>query len=386
MGTHLKSTQHKMYNKAIAVLLLVTITNTTSHPTPDFGLSGVIEGVSNKVIGELTETLTNDGGIDKVKELFDTGNNGLGIASKLLEYAKDTVEKVDDFLHMAKESIEQINNKSTTIDLEKYNFTKTFFSNFNSGKIELLSARSDLLSLSLDTQHACENLEILFQYWDDTTPAMIKQQLNTIKRLMNESEVALKTAQEKYKSLLDIWNEIAEDIDDFKFRISEMTDEESEAYGNWTKTLREAVYGTNTAITVGMLIADVFGCLGICSGIVTTTTWTISVSSVETTIADYTAELKALEKQTELALMDLHTLDEACETTIETLSSELQLIRNWSEAVEKVKKSLVIFSADELKEYAKYKDKFLSTISKLKRAAENLSKFTTSDEAQLKLD
>merc|ERR1712018_944985 len=376
MGTHLKSTQHKMYNKAFAVLLLVTISNTTSHPTPDFGLSGVIEGVSNKVIGELTETLTNDGGIDKVKELFDTGNNGLGLASKLLDYAKDTVEKVDDFLNMAKESIEQINNKSTTINLE----------NYNSAKIELLSARSDLLSLSLDTQHACENLEILFQYWDDTTPTMIQQQLNTIKRLMNESEVALKTAQEKYRSLLNIWNEIAEDIDDFKFRISEMTDEESEAYGNWTKTLREAVYGTNGAITLGMLIADLFGCLGICSGIVTTSTWTISVSTLETTIADYTAELKALEKQTELALMDLHALDEACETTIETLSSELQLIRNWSEAVEKVKKSLVIFSADELKEYARYKDKFLSTISKLKRAAENLSKFTTSNEAQLQLD
>ena len=41
-----------------------------------------------------------------------------------------------------------------------------------------------------------------------------------------------------------------------------MTDEESEAYGNWTKTLREAVYGTNGAITLGMLIADLFGCLG----------------------------------------------------------------------------------------------------------------------------
>merc|ERR1712004_935284 len=119
---HLRSTQHKMYNKAIAVLLLVTISNTTSHPTPDFGLSGVIEGVSNKVIGELTETLANDGGIDKVKELFDIGNNGLGIASKLIEYAKDTVEKVDDFLNMAKESIEksitrvlQLILKSTTL-------------------------------------------------------------------------------------------------------------------------------------------------------------------------------------------------------------------------------------------------------------------------------
>merc|ERR1712062_461317 len=124
---HLKSTQHKMYNKAIAVLLLVTISNTTSHPTPDLGLSGVIEGVSNKVIEELTETLTNDGGIDKVKELFDTGNDGLGIASKLLEYAKDTVEKVDDFLHMAKKVLNKSITRVLLLILKSTTLPKPFF-------------------------------------------------------------------------------------------------------------------------------------------------------------------------------------------------------------------------------------------------------------------
>jgi len=322
-----------------------------------------------------------------VKELKDAGTKGLDLASKLLGYSKDAITEIDKSLFSAKENIKQIQLKSTAIQVEKFNFTRKIFHEFNSARIELLSARQDLLSLAFETDHACENLEILFQYWDDTTPVMIQQQFTFLKRLMDKSKTVLKTAQEKYNSLLDIWAEIGSDISDFKDKIKEMTEEESETYKKWTKELREKAYlHVLVPVTVGMVVADVFGCLGFCSGVITTGSWTVSVATVETKIAEYKAELQALQEQTKLAVKDLDTLDDASENAIGILSTELELINNWSMAVERVEKSMAIFTPDQLKEYAAYKDKFIIGISKLRKSAGNFIKSADSNVAKLKLD
>jgi len=384
-----------MYIKVLAVLLMVTFENISSHPTPDFGsiftditdtvVSGIIGGKEGILTG-VTDSLK-DGNFDNVKDLVNFGDNGMEVASRFLENAENTVEEVDNFLEYAKEGIEGIKETSTALDVEKFNLTQKFFANFYSAKKELLSARSDLLSLALKTNHACENLEILFQYWDDTTPAMINQQFKILKRLMDESKDVLKIAHEKYEALLSIWEEIDTDINDFKKNLHAMSTEESNSYKEWTKKLRKAVFlDANVPVTIGMVIADVFGCLGFCSGIITTSTWAVSVATVETKIAEYKFELQALEEQAKRALEDLDNLDDVVGLTIETLTTELMLIDNWSRAVEKVEKSLNSFTADQLKEYALYKEKFLTTIGKLKKSADNLTKYTSSSEAHVGLD
>ena len=49
---------------------------------------------------------------------------------------------------------------------------------------------------------------------------------------------------------------------DFKWKLDRMIDVESDEYQEWTTTVRSTAYGTATGVTVGMVIADVFGCLG----------------------------------------------------------------------------------------------------------------------------
>ena len=49
---------------------------------------------------------------------------------------------------------------------------------------------------------------------------------------------------------------------DFKWKLERMIDVESDEYQEWTATVRATAYGTATGVTVGMVIADVFGCLG----------------------------------------------------------------------------------------------------------------------------
>jgi len=59
--------------------------------------------------------------------------------------------------------------------------------------------------------------------------------------------------------------------------------------------VRATAYGTATGVTVGMIIADVFGCLGICSATVTSSTWAATVATVEATIATAEEELSGLD-------------------------------------------------------------------------------------------
>ena len=49
---------------------------------------------------------------------------------------------------------------------------------------------------------------------------------------------------------------------DFTWKLKKLIDVESDEYQEWTTTVRATAYGTATGVTVGMVIADVFGCLG----------------------------------------------------------------------------------------------------------------------------
>ena len=49
---------------------------------------------------------------------------------------------------------------------------------------------------------------------------------------------------------------------DFTWKLKKLINVESVEYQDWTTTVRATAYGTATGVSVGMIIADVFGCLG----------------------------------------------------------------------------------------------------------------------------
>ena len=49
---------------------------------------------------------------------------------------------------------------------------------------------------------------------------------------------------------------------DFMWKLKRMTDTASADYQQWTSVMRGVAYSTATGVTIGMVIADVFGCLG----------------------------------------------------------------------------------------------------------------------------
>ena len=49
---------------------------------------------------------------------------------------------------------------------------------------------------------------------------------------------------------------------DFTWKLKRLIDVESVEYQDWTAVVRATAYGTATGVSVGMIVADVFGCLG----------------------------------------------------------------------------------------------------------------------------
>ena len=49
---------------------------------------------------------------------------------------------------------------------------------------------------------------------------------------------------------------------DFYWKLKRLISVKTVEYLDWTTTVRTAAYGTATGVTVGMIFADIFGCLG----------------------------------------------------------------------------------------------------------------------------
>ena len=83
-----------------------------------------------------------------------------------------------------------------------------------------------------------------------------------MRRLIKRSKTTLTSAKEKYNSLIEAWVEIDADVEVFYQKLTTAVDKSTSDYKKIAKKLRTEAYVTSTLVTVGMIIADIFGCLG----------------------------------------------------------------------------------------------------------------------------
>ena len=94
----------------------------------------------------------------------------------------------------------------------------------------------------------------------------------------------LRNITKEYKQAIDNMSKENSQLKKFNQLMTKMVDPNSEEYEIWTSRVRATAYGSATGITVGMIVADILGCLGFCSGIVTSTTWGTAVAATESAI------------------------------------------------------------------------------------------------------
>ena len=84
-----------------------------------------------------------------------------------------------------------------------------------------------------------------------------------------------------YTTTIDGIRSIVTGIRDFNQEVKIMADPNSDSYKTWTANLRAGVYSSVGGGTVGMIFADIFGCLGICSLIYNSIGWGTAVPLTE---------------------------------------------------------------------------------------------------------
>ena len=188
---------------------------------------------------------------------------GVEHVKQVIESSKNNVADVDKILKQADAALSSLKASSESLDLEQFNFTKNFISEFNTARLNLFSARSDLVELSTTTVLLCENILIGIRDWqDEHSEALLKNQFVQLKRLIETSKTTLEKAKGKYETLIAAWINMSADIEQFKTKINQALRKGTDENERWQSNLRGAVYGPAAGVTVGMIIADVFGCLG----------------------------------------------------------------------------------------------------------------------------
>ena len=76
---------------------------------------------------------------------------GVEQVKQAIESSKKNVADVDAIIKKADAALNSLKASTESLDLEQFNFTKNFISEFNTSRLILFSARSDLVELSTST-------------------------------------------------------------------------------------------------------------------------------------------------------------------------------------------------------------------------------------------
>ena len=119
--------------------------------------------------------------------------------------------------------------------------------------------------LAEKTISACKDIKLLIETWDDTSAIYIEKQFSIMKQLLKESVPILEKSKKKYNNAISAIDRSTSQLQIFANKVTSMTISNTEEHKAWTGKVRAAVYGTNGAVSVGLIFADIFGCLGMYS-------------------------------------------------------------------------------------------------------------------------
>ena len=91
------------------------------------------------------------------------------------------------------------------------------------------------------TKKSCEQFELLLEDWHK----------NDMKVLTEHSKIRPNNSTISFIEFID-----------FTWKLKRLINVKTVEYQDWTTTVRATAYGTATGVSVGMIIADIFGCLG----------------------------------------------------------------------------------------------------------------------------
>ena len=109
---------------------------------------------------------------------------------------------------------------------------------------------------------------------------------------------------------------------------------------------------------------------GLCSGIVSSTTWATGIVTVEALIAKFETELNILERLVTSSVEALESLENQTEQAIGVMKRELTLVIQWESATINVENTLNDYTVEQMKKILAYQNTFKTSIEVLQTSAQ----------------
>jgi len=312
--------------------------------------------------------------------LLDAGSQIIGKLDSLPGFAQEgkdilknskLTDHIAEALKEAEKHIREMDAELKLMESEELQFEDNYFPAYNEAKSYLRETRQALRKLADKTVKEVKGLKTLLEDLDKTDDTVLLQAaIDKMKDLMVDTLETLKEALEKYNSALETFENLNSSIKTQNRKLVKMVDKNSAEYKEWTHNARAGLYSGVGATTVGLIIADIFGCFGVCSAtgaIVSGTT----IAGIEVEIAKYAAKLETLKSITDGMLESGEKFDKTINEAIVILTDEIELINNWTNSAEVVNRNIEKYPQEYLKKYKSIRSVFVDGLDDLSAAAQD---------------
>merc|ERR1711936_64725 len=255
-----------------------------------------------------------------------------------------------------------------SLDLEKFNDTKTFIGHIDEAKNLLLEAKRDFVALTSKVIPLCKNIEIGIENWQaEHEKILLKNQFKQLTRLIGEIKMKLETFIAKFQNLYSV--DSNDSSQGFRETIAKALKEGTPEYVSWTNLIKGSHDGNSTT-TVGMVIAAIFDCSDQCDGVKTISAWFSSGTTEQDKIKDYKDQIKQIFDNSKGAYDKVGKLQNAAETVLLLTDKEMKLVNAWIGESDRVKKTINNLTNNQMSDVVGYQDTFKDQIDRLKKAAQ----------------
>merc|ERR1719510_166679 len=119
-----------------------------------------------------------------------------------------------------------------------------------------------------------------------------------------------------------------------------------------------------------MIVADDFGCLGICSASVTTSCYGVGISTVEGVLAAYRNSIAEFLEKTNYIKGSIGGMEETVSEAVNVLEGELNIINEWEEISENLSNKIEKYPVKYLQKFKAIRKVFLRNVIDLGEVAQ----------------
>jgi len=267
-------------------------------------------------------------------------------------------EEVIKMLLEAEQTILKMTAELKTLQTEEMKFKDNYFPNFNKAKAYLRRTRQDLRKLADRTVKDVRDMKVMLEAIDETTDSsaanlFLKISMNRMKDLMIETLETLKKAKGKYNSALETFDNLNTSIKKQNIQLNEFVTNSS----TWIEKTRAM-----DTTRIAMIIADLMGCLGICS--------ITAYANTEMEVVTVIAKIEKLKFISDEMLRSGKKFDKAINVAIDLLENEIDIIGKWTQSAKIVSVNIEEYPAETLTLLKPFRTIFITGLDDLKKAAE----------------